>query len=74
MRKIKEIIIPIMKLLITLIPPTILHLYTVMWTYQVGLAEAILTLFPIYSIFFPYFYLYLLIWIAILAKTKIINK
>jgi len=68
---VKETIIPIIKILIVFIPPLILHLYTIMWTFQVDLATAILTLFPIYLIFFPYFFLYLLIWIIILAKTKI---
>ena len=74
MQKMKEAITSIIKLLIVFIPPLILHLYTVMWTFQVDLAIAILTLFPIYSIFFPYLYLYLLIWVIILAKTKIFKE
>ena len=69
----KETIIPIIKLLIILIPPLIPHLYLVMWAYQVSLAEALFTLFPIWSIFFPYYYVFLLIWIIILAKTKILS-
>jgi len=74
MQKMKEAITSIIKLLIVFVPPLILHLYTIMWTFQVDLAIAILTLFPIYSIFFPYLYLYLLIWVIILTKTKIFKE
>jgi len=70
----KEAITSIIKLLIVFVPPLILHLYTIMWTFQVDLAIAILTLFPIYLIFFPYYFLYLLIWVIILAKTKIFKE
>jgi len=66
MREIMEgVIKPIIQILIIFVPPLILHLYTIMWTFRVGLAEAILTLFPIYLIFFPYFFLYLAIWMII---------
>jgi len=67
---IEGLIKPIIQLLIIFVPPLILHLYTIMWTFQVGLAEAILTLFPIYLIFFPYFFLYLLIWIIMYAYIR----
>ena len=61
---------PIIQLMIIFVPPLILHLYTIMWTYQVDLAIAILTLFPIYLIFFPYYFLYLLIWIIMYAYVR----
>ena len=58
---------PIIQLMIIFVPPFILHLYTLMSLFQAGLIEAIFSLFPLGAIFAPYFYIYLIIWVAIYA-------
>ena len=64
----------IIKLIIVLVVPLITALPTIIWLFRVNLETAITSLTSLISFSLPIYFIYLLIWIAVLSKTKVMSE
>jgi hypothetical protein len=64
----------IIKLIIVLGVPLITALPTIIWLFRVNLETAITSLTSLISFSLPIYFIYLLIWIAVLSKTKVMSE
>jgi hypothetical protein len=63
----------IIKLIIVLGVPLIPTLPTIMWLLRVNLETAILSLTCLISLTLPIYFIYFIIWLAILSKSKVMS-